>query len=135
MISNFIKWLGVAAAVVVGWLGNVPQVVMILVLLMALDIIAGIAAANAQKKMTSESAWNGISKKVITLILVGVAYVLTTPYLGVNIGEAAAVFYASSELVSILQKADYIGIPIPPFLKDGFKIEPPPALQTKKKRA
>lgn len=134
MINNVIKWLGVTGAVIVGWLGNVPQVFMILVLLMGLDIIAGIAASSAKKSMTGESAWNGISKKVITLILVGVAYVLTTPYLGVNIGEAAAVFYASSELVSILQKADYIGIPIPPFLKDGFKIEPP-APEIKKKRA
>lgn len=124
MIQQIFKWVGLAAAVISGWIGNIPDVVMVLTLIMFLDILAGLTVARSSGDLSYSTAWNGVGKKIMTLIMVGLAYIvsgmLSTPTIGVHLGAAAAGFYAIAESISVLEKAEKIGITIPDFLRDGF---------------
>ncbi len=98
--------------------------VQLLVILMAVDIITGIAAAFANKTICSEVSFKGIAKKSIALLLVGIAnymeYLVQAP-----LGEAVAGFYAANEGVSIIENATEAGLPVPKILRDALaKLNP-----------
>ncbi len=123
-MSQILKWSSMAAVIITGWIGNIPDVVKVLIVLMFLDILAGVVMARSLGKLSPSQAWNGVGKKVMTMILVGLAYIssgsLFAPEVGIHFGSAAAGFFAIAESISILEKAERIGIPIPDFLREGF---------------
>ena len=130
IVTNFLKWLSITTGAAFALWGNLPDAVRLLVVLMILDMTAGIAYAIYKRELSPRVAWDGVSKKVMTLVLVGLAYLITDsitlPNLGVHAGTAAAGFYVAAESISILEKANKIGIPIPAFLRDGLsRLEEP----------
>lgn len=121
IINSVFKWVAAVAAIVFGWAGDMPSVIRILLICMALDIFAGIAQAVIKKTLDSHIAFNGMAKKAVTLIVVALSYTIAAQIAGVDasapIGQAVAGFYIAVEVISILEKADSIGIPIPDFLR------------------
>lgn len=123
-MSQLMKWIGAAAALAFGWFSDMPSVVRILLIVMAFDILAGVSESIVKKTLSSAIAFNGVAKKAVILIIVALTYTVTSQIAGVDasapIGQTVAGFYIFVEIVSILEKADNIGVPIPDFLRKAL---------------
>ena len=107
-----------------GWLGyflgGMDGLMIALVVFMALDYITGLMCAVIDKKLSSAVGFRGICKKVLILMLVGVANVVDVHVVGTGSALRGAViaFYLSNEGLSLLENAAHIGLPIPDKMKD-----------------
>ena len=114
----------IAAAAIGGWigyfLGGKDRMLIALVIFMALDYITGLMCAVMDKKLSSAVGFKGICKKVLILMLVGVANILDVHVVGQGSALRGAViaFYLSNEGLSLLENAAYIGLPIPDKLRE-----------------
>ena len=114
----------IAATAVGGWigyfLGGKDGMLIALVVFMALDYITGLMCAIMDKKLSSAVGFKGICKKVLILMLVGVANILDVHVVGQGSALRGAViaFYLSNEGLSLLENAAYIGLPIPDKLRE-----------------
>ena len=114
----------IAVAALGGWLGyflgGVDGLLIALVVFMALDYVTGIMCAIVDKKLSSAVGFKGICKKVLILMLVGVANILDVHVVGQGSALRGAViaFYLSNEGLSLLENAAYIGLPIPDKLRE-----------------
>ena len=105
----------------IGWfLGGVDGMLIALIVLMALDYISGVMCAIEDKKLSSAVGFKGIAKKVLILMLVGVANILDVNVVGGGAVLRGAVicFYLSNEGLSLLENAAYLGLPIPDKLRE-----------------
>ena len=91
-----------------------------LIIFMILDYITGLMCAVIDKKLSSAVGFRGICKKVLILMLVGVANVVDVHVVGTGSALRGAViaFYLSNEGLSLLENAVHIGLPIPDRMKD-----------------
>ena len=91
-----------------------------LVVFMALDYVTGLMCAVAEKKLSSAVGFRGICKKVLILMLVGLANIVDLHVVGTGSALRGAVicFYLSNEGLSLLENAAHIGLPVPDKLKD-----------------
>ena len=120
-----IIWAKVQAAIAAigGYLGyfvgGVDGLMTALLIFMVLDYITGLMCAIADKKLSSAVGFKGICKKVLILMLVGVAHIVDLHVVGAGDALRSAVicFYLSNESVSMLENAAHLGLPIPEKLK------------------
>ena len=113
-----------AVAAIGGWLGyflgGMDGLMIALIVFMVLDYITGLMCAVIDKKLSSTVGFKGICKKVLIMMLVGVAHIVDLHVVGTGQALRSAVicFYLSSEGVSVLENAGHLGLPIPEKLKD-----------------
>ena len=113
-----------AAAMIGGWLGyflgGMDGLMIALIIFMVLDYITGLMCAVIDKKLSSAVGFKGICKKVLILMLVGVANVVDIHIVGTGSAMRSAVicFYLSNEGLSFLENAAHIGLPIPDKMKN-----------------
>ena len=90
-----------------------------LIVLMVLDYLSGVMCAVEDKKLSSAIGFKGICKKVLILMLVGVANILDVNVVGSGaiLRGAVICFYLSNEGLSLLENAAYLGLPVPAKLK------------------
>ena len=120
-----IIWAKVQAAVAAigGYLGyfvgGVDGLMTALLIFMVLDYITGLMCAIADKQLSSAVGFRGICKKVMILMLVGVAHIVDLHVVGTGdaLRSAVVCFYLSNESVSMLENAAHLGLPIPEKLK------------------
>lgn len=107
-----------------GWLGyfvgGVDGLMTTLIIFMVIDYITGLMCAVVDKKLSSAVGFKGICKKVLIMMLVGVAHIVDLHVVGTGQALRSAVicFYLSNEGVSVLENAGHLGLPIPEKLKD-----------------
>ena len=107
-----------------GWLGyflgGMDGLMIALIIFMALDYITGLMCAITDKTLSSTVGFKGICKKVLILMLVGVANVVDIHIVGTGsaLRSAEICFYLSNEGLSLLENAAHIGLPIPDKMKD-----------------
>ena len=112
-----------AVAAIGGWLGyflgGMDGLMIALIIFMVLDYITGLMCAIADKKLSSAVGFKGICKKVLIIMLVGVAHVVDLHVVGTGdaLRSAVVCFYLSNESVSMLENAAHLGLPIPEKLK------------------
>ena len=127
-MKNFsidIIWAKVQAAIAAigGYLGyfvgGVDGLMTALLIFMVLDYITGLMCAIADKQLSSAVGFKGICKKVLILMLVGVAHIVDLHVVGTGdaLRSAVVCFYLSNESVSMLENAAHLGLPIPEKLK------------------
>lgn len=109
--------------VIGGWLGyflgGYDGLLYALVVFMAADYITGVMCAVSDKKLSSAVGFKGICRKVLILMLVGIANLLDVQVIGTGavLRTAVIFFYLSNEGVSLLENAAHLGLPIPEKLK------------------
>ena len=114
----------IAVTALGGWLGyflgGMDGMLIALIVFMALDYITGVMCAIMDKNLSSTVGFKGICKKVLILMLVGVANIVDVHVVGTGSALRGAVicFYLSNEGLSLLENAGHIGLPIPDRLKD-----------------
>lgn len=115
--------LQMAITAIGGWLGyfigGVDGLMTALLILMVLDYVTGIMCAIVNKQLSSAVGFKGIFKKVLIIMLVGVAHIVDMHVVGTGEALRSAVicFYLSNEGVSVLENAGRLGLPIPEKLK------------------
>ena len=113
-----------AIAAIGGWLGyflgGMDGLMIALIVFMALDYITGLMCAVIDKKLSSAVGFKGICKKVLIIMLVGVAHAVDLHVVGTGdaLRSAVVCFYLSNEGVSMLENAAHLGLPVPDKLKD-----------------
>lgn len=101
-----------------------------LVVFMILDYISGFTVALVYKKskktksggLSSKVGWKGLCRKCMTLAFVVVAHYIDT-ILGVDyIRSAVIVGFATNELISIIENAGAMNLPLPKVLLDAVEL-------------
>ena len=113
------------ALVVVGaalgyFVGGLDGFMIVLIIFMVIDYITGVMCAIRDKSVSSRAGFTGICKKILILVMVGMAnmldvYVIQT---GSMLRTAALFFYISNEGISILENMGNLGIRIPCKIRD-----------------
>ena len=107
-----------------GWLGyflgGFDGLLYALIVFMVVDYITGVMCAISDKKLSSAVGFKGICRKVLILMLVGIANLLDVQVIGTGavLRTAVIFFYLSNEGVSLLENAAHLGLPIPEKLKE-----------------
>jgi len=76
--------------------------------------------AIVDKKLSSNTGFKGIFRKVLIFIMVGVGHIIDSQILGNGSALRTAIifFYLSNEGLSMLENAGHLGLPIPEKLKE-----------------
>ena len=118
-------WAKIQGAITVigGWLGyflgGLDGLMIALVVFVILDYVTGIMCAVIDRELSSSVGFRGIFKKVLILMLVGVAHIVDLHVVrsGEALRSAVICFYLSNEGVSMLENAAHLGLPVPEKLK------------------
>lgn len=100
------------------FLGGFDSLLVTLIILIVTDYVTGVIAAAYEKKLSSSVGYRGIIKKMLMIIIVGVAVTLQRilPE-GLPLREITIFFFAANEGLSVFENAAKV-IPMPQKLKD-----------------
>jgi toxin secretion/phage lysis holin len=114
----------VATGAVVGFLyGGWSILLGILLAFAVIDYVTGMMASYVEGKLRSDIGFKRIPKKVMIFVLVAVAH-LVDRAVGTNdiFRDATIFFYLANELLSIIENAGRMGLPIPEQIKQAVEI-------------
>ena len=122
--------LGVIGSVISGFFGGWNQACQTLVIFMGIDYISGIAVAGIFKRssktesgaLSSKYCWEGLAKKIMTLIFVGIGYQVDLLIGTTYIKDCICISFIANELISIIENAGLMGIPIPKVLSNAVDV-------------
>lgn len=107
-----------------GWSGLLP----ILLVFMVIDQISGLLASYVEGKLSSKVGTRGIAKKILILCVIvvanGIDQALATSgmYEGQMVRDAAVFFYLGNELLSFVENAGRMGVPLPSQLTNAVAV-------------
>lgn len=95
----------------------------ILITFVVIDYISGLLAAAYLGKLSSIVGFHGIAKKGMIFFIVAVAH-LSDQIIGLDhiVMSATIYFYLANELISIVENAGEIGLPVPDRIKSMIEI-------------
>jgi toxin secretion/phage lysis holin len=95
----------------------------ILLAFAVIDYVTGMMASYVEGKLRSDIGFKRIPKKVMIFVLVAVAH-LVDRAVGTNdiFRDATIFFYLANELLSIIENAGRMGLPIPEQIKQAVEI-------------
>lgn len=103
--------------------GGWSQLLGVLLTFVAIDYITGVAAAAIEGKLSSSVGLKGIAKKVFIFVIVAVAHLVDQALGNNNMFMTAVVFfYLANELLSILENAGRVGLPVPEIIQKAVEI-------------
>lgn len=121
-LKNAVSTLGgIAGSFVVMAFGGWSDGLTTLLILMIVDYLTGLIVAGlfqASKKtesggLESKAGWKGLCRKVLTLLIVMVAYRIDVA-LGLDyLMNAAVIGFILNELISLVENAGLMGVPMP----------------------
>ncbi|AFE86257.1 holin [Bacillus phage PBC1] len=108
----------------VGWyLGGWDALLRFLVILTVIDFITGSIAATVKGEAKSKVGFIGIARKVFIFVLVGIATHLDNLFGSASaLREAVLFFYIANELLSVIENAGRMGVPLPPALLNAVAV-------------
>ena len=108
-----------------GWTTGVQ----VLLIMMLLDLITGIVSALMGKSDKSQSGalnsyitWKGLVKKIVTILIVCMAYQLDLALGTSVIRDATIIFFTFNEGTSILENCGHIGVPLPAIVQRALDV-------------
>lgn len=122
--------IGVAGSFIVGLFGGWSMALETLMIFMAIDFISGLIVAgifhNSPKTengaLESNRCWKGLFRKLMTLVFVMVGYRIDLA-LDVDYVKNAVIFaFMANELISIVENAGLMGLPIPAAITNAIEI-------------
>lgn len=112
--------IAAVGGIIGAFLGSVDGLVITLIIFMVADYLTGVAVGVTNHKLSSETGFKGLLRKILILVMVGIANCIDVYILkqGSVIRAAVIFFYLSNEGISILENTAALGLPIPKKLKD-----------------
>ena len=127
---------GAVAALFGGWTSAMTT----LIIFIAIDYLTGLIVAGVFKRsgksesgaLESRAGWKGLCRKCVTLLFVLIAYRLDLA-IGVNyIRNAVIIGFMANELISIVENAGLMGIPLPAVIQSAIEVLTKKAADTKR---
>lgn len=118
------------SSVFVALFGPWNSAIQTLIICMGIDYITGLILAAVFKKskksksggLSSLAGWKGIARKGITLLIVLIANRLDLMLNVVYIRDAVIIAFTVNEILSIIENAAVMGIPIPEVIKKAIDL-------------
>jgi len=119
-----IKWIIAVGGSMSSYLfGGWSALLDILLFFVIVDYITGIIAAGTKGELRSTIGLIGITKKIFIFLMVAIAYKVDTILGDVHfLRDTVIFFYLANELLSILENAGQLGIPIPSIIRRAVEI-------------
>ena len=127
IISGLIGLIGGAFTTLFGgWTAGMTT----LVLFMCIDYLSGLIVAGVFKKsnktesgaLESKAGWKGLARKCMTLLFVLIAYRLDLLLNTAYIRDAVVIGFCANELISIVENAGLMGLPLPGVIKKALEV-------------
>lgn len=101
-----------------------------LIIFMAVDYIMGICIGGILKKspktcygaLESKVGWEGLVRKMLTLVFVLVGHRLDILFSSDYIRNTVIIAFITNELISIVENAGIMGVPLPPVIKNAVNV-------------
>jgi toxin secretion/phage lysis holin len=130
MKSGICTAAGIVGSAIAALFGGWDEALVTLVIFMVIDYVSGLIVAgvfHASKKtesgtLESRAGWKGLCRKGVTLLFVLVAHRLDMA-IGVDyIRNAVIIGFMANELISIVENAGLMGIPLPKVIQNAIDI-------------
>ena len=123
-MENLFKTLVAIGGAAASYLfGGWSALLTILLTFVVLDYVTGVVAAAKEGKLNSETGAWGIAKKVGTFVVVAVAHLVDSALGDAHLFRDAAIFFfLANELLSVIENAGRIGVPIPPVMQRAVEV-------------
>lgn len=128
--AKFLAISGFLGGIIARIMGGFTRDLKTLLLLMAIDFLTGLMVAGIFKNshktqsgaLSSKTGFKGIAKKCIALCFVLIAHRLDL-LLGISFARTAVILaYITNELISIIENAGLMGVPVPAVIKKAIDI-------------
>ncbi len=122
--------VGVLGSLVASLFGGWDSGLVTLVIFMCIDYISGLAVAGIFKNspktesgaLESKAGWKGLCRKGMTLLFVLIAYRLDLALGTSYIRDAVIIGFLANELISIIENAGLMGLPLPEVIKKAVDL-------------
>ncbi len=128
-INNIVKIISIASGGIIGFFyGGWSPLLNLLLAAVVFDYLTGFIASFMEGRsgrgngLNSSIGFVGIARKVCIFIIVAVAHVVDKSIGSDVIMTATIFFYLANELLSILENAGRIGLPIPGALSTAIEV-------------
>ena len=130
MKTGICSIIGAIGATVASFFGGWSSGLTTLVFFMAVDYFSGLMVAgvfhNSKKTdsgaLESRAGWKGLCRKCMTFIFVLIAYRLDLIFNTNYIRDAVIIAFVANELISIVENAGLMGLPLPDAIKKAIDI-------------
>lgn len=122
--------IGIIGSGIAYLFGGWDAALVTLIIFMSIDFASGLIVAGVFHKskktesgtLESKAGWKGLCRKVMTLLMVLIAYRLDLA-IGVNyIKNAVIIGFMANELISIVENAGLMGLPLPEIISKAIDI-------------
>lgn len=130
-MKNYISTiLGVLGGLLSYLVGGFDTPLIALIVCMAADYATGLIVAGVFHQspkspnggLESHAGWKGLARKFVTILIVVVAHLMDL-LLGVcYIRDAAVIGFCANEIISILENAGLMGLPVPQIFRDAIDL-------------
>ena len=120
-IQIIIDSIAGAIGAVIGFLyGEVTGLFWALIAFMAMDYVSGVIIAVVNRRLSSETGFKGLAKKLFILCFVAMGHIIDAYIIGGSSVAMTAVmlFYTANEGISLLENASLLGLPVPSKIKN-----------------
>ena len=119
---------GVIAIIWTSWiaflgylLGGFDLLIKNLIILMLIDYISGLICGFRENKLNSNKAYKGLRKKIMVWLIIICATIFSRILQQPMLRDIVAIFYCATEILSIIENAGKLGVPIPNKLKKALE--------------
>ena len=121
---------GVMGGTLAMLLGGWDASLMTMLIFMGIDYVSGLVVAGVFHKskksengaLESKAGWKGLAKKAMTLLFVLIAHQLDVVIGVAYIRDAVIIGFIANELISIVENAGLMGVPLPGVVKKAIDI-------------
>lgn len=129
MKESFCTAVGITGSLIAGLFGGFDASMVTLIAFMAIDYVTGLIVAAVKKSpktetggLSSRIGLKGLAKKCVVLLLVLVAARLDITLGTSYIRDAVCIGFIVNELLSIIENAGLLGIPMPMAIKNAVEL-------------
>lgn len=103
--------------------GGWSPLLAVLLTFVAIDYVSGVVAAGAEGRLKSKVGMIGIARKVFIFAMVAVAHLVDTALGDQHVlRDATIFFYLANELLSIIENAGRVGLPVPAPIQKAVEV-------------
>lgn len=124
IMENWFKSIvAVGGAAASFFFGGWSALLSVLLAFVVLDYLTGVIAAAVEGRLSSQVGLIGIAKKVFVFVMVAVAHLVDTAIGSANVlRDAVIFFYLANELLSVIENAGRVGLPIPDPIRRAVEV-------------
>jgi toxin secretion/phage lysis holin len=95
----------------------------VLLTFVVIDYVSGVIAAGAEGKLKSKVGLIGIARKVFIFVMVAIAHLVDSALGDQHVlRDATIFFYLANELLSIIENAGRVGLPVPAPIQKAVEV-------------